>query len=82
MNIEELHPSLAGQVMNLILSIKKSCLNFVSEDKLIGWNNTVYFAQLFAHVLKVIAQRLYMNLEVKLLTDFITTLASEFTNTQ
>ena len=71
--------------MNLILLIKKSCLHFASEDKWIGWkNNTIHFAQLFAHVRKLLLKgcTMYMNLEVKMLTDFISALTDEFVNAQ
>ena len=64
--------------MNLILSIKKSCLNFAADEKWMSWNRVIFYAQLFAHTQKVIAQRMFMNLEVELLTDFITALTDEF----
>ena len=67
--IEELDPR--GQVMNLIMSLKKSYLQFAATEKWIGWNNVVFYAQLFAHIRKVIEQRLFVDLEVTLLNDLL-----------
>ena len=80
--IDELHPRFCGQIMNLILSIKKSCIEFASDDRWINWNCVVWYAQLFAHIRKVIAQRLFMNLKVELLNELLDALAAEFPNNQ
>ena len=57
--------------MNLILTIKKSCLDFASDDRWLHWNRVVFYAQLFAHTKRVITQRLFMALDVEMLNDFL-----------
>ena len=82
MYIEELQPRLSSQVMNLILTIKKSCLDFASDDRWLHWNRVVFYAQLFAHTRKVITQRLFMALDVEMLNDFLAQITEEFSNEQ
>ena len=82
MYIEELHPRLGSQVMNLILTIKKSCLDFASDDRWLHWNRVVFYAQLFAHTRKVITQRLFMALDVEMLNDFLAQITEDFSNEQ
>ena len=48
MYIEELHPlrMVCGQIMNLILTLKKSYLQFAATEKCRGWGEVVFCAQL------------------------------------
>ena len=78
MYIDELPSSICGQVMNLILSLKKSCLEYAAEEKWLGWSRTVWYAQLFSHIRKTVAQRLFLNLQVDLLNEMLEALTTEF----
>ena len=81
MYIEELEPRVAGQVMNLILLLKKSYLNFAAEERWIHWNTTVFYAQLFSHIRKTITHRIFVDLDVNFLNDLLVALTEDFTNT-
>ena len=76
--IDELPSSICGQVMNLILSLKKSCLEYAAEEKWLSWSSTVWYAQLFSHIRKTVAQRLFLNLPVNLLNEMLEALTIEF----
>ena len=76
--INELHPSAGNQVTNLILTLKKSYLQFAATERWRGWGEVVHFAQLFAHIKKVIEQRIFVNLKVDLLQDMLASLVDEF----
>ena len=78
MYIDELPSSICGQVMNLILSLKKSCLEYAAEEKWLSWSSTVWYAQLFSHIRKTVAQRLFLNLPVNLLNEMLEALTIEF----
>ena len=78
MYIDEIPSSLCGQVMNLILSLKKSCIEYAADERWIGWSRTVWYAQLFSHIRKTVAQRLFMNLQVDLLNELLEALTTEF----
>ena len=78
MYIDELPSSICGQVMNLILSLKKSCLEFAADEKWLGWSRTVWYAQLFSHIRRTVAQRLFINLPVDLLNEMLEALTTEF----
>ena len=79
--IEELDPRIAGQIMNLILNLKKSYLAFAAEEKWLNWGTVVYYAQLFSHIRKTITQRIFVDLEVNLLNDLLIALTEDFTHT-
>ena len=78
MYIEELHPLASGQVMNLILSLKKGFLQFAATERWLGWGEVVFYAQLFSHIKKVIEQRLFVDLDVKVLNEMLASLVEEF----
>ena len=80
MYIDELHPLRMGcsQIMNLILTLKKSYLQFAATERWSGWGEVVHFAQLFAHIRKVIEQRLFVDLKVDLLHELLASLTEEF----
>ena len=80
MYIEELHPlrMVCGQIMNLILTLKKSYLQFAATERWLGWGEVVYYAKLFAHIRKVIEQRLFVDLKVDLLHELLASLIEEF----
>ena len=80
MYIDELHPlrMVCGQVMNLILTLKKSYLQFAATERWSGWGEVVHYAQLFAHIRKVIEQRLFVDLKVDLLHELLASLIEEF----
>ena len=80
MYIEELHSLqlVCGQVMNLILTLKKSYLQFAATKRWLGLGEVVFYAQLFAHIRKVIEQRLFDDLKVDLLHELLASLIEEF----
>ena len=78
MYIDEIPSSLCSQVMNLILSLKKSCIEYAADERWIGWSRTVWYAQLFSHIRKTVAQQLFMNLQVDLLNELLEALTTEF----
>ena len=80
MYIEELHPLACGQVMNLILTLKKSYLQFAATEKWLGWGEVVFYAIFFAYIKKVIEQCLFVNLEVNLLHEMLASLIEEFSH--
>ena len=80
MYIDEFQSKFCDQIMNLILALKKSFLEFASDQRWVGWSRTVWHAQLFSHIRKVIAQRLLMQLKVELLTELLDSLATDFSN--
>ena len=82
MYIDELPSRFCGQIMNLVLSIKKSCIEFASDDRWVNWTRIVWYAQLFTHIRKVIAQRLFLDLPVELLSELLDSLVAEFSNEQ
>ena len=79
MYIEELDPFAGGQVMNLILSLKKSYLQFAATERWIGWRKS-FFMRSFLLILEMSLnmQRLFVNLDVTELNDLLASLVEEF----